>query len=223
MSTKPVLFNTEMMRQTSVGNKGTTRRIIHLPAEAAVGADGMVEFTSASGELSHYENVGAFVCSHLEVSPYQVGDILWARENWAIISDILGEMPGPVYMSDYTDKELSDLKRKHFRWRPSIHMPRSLARHFMRVEAVSAERLQDIDSVGIRLEGISIPTDSRHSGPSAGDRALRAEFYRVWDACYAAPQPVKRDGRLIYCSYPADGVRETLEYRGLTWEVYGNP
>ena len=69
-------------------------------------------------------------------------------------SDILGGDPGPVYAADYSDKVLAELKAKHFRWRPSIHMPKEIARTFLRVTDVRVEHLQDITDAKAKAEGI---------------------------------------------------------------------
>lgn len=37
------------------------------------------------------------------------------------------------------------LQEKHYRWRPSIHMPKEAARIFLQVKDVRVERLQDIN------------------------------------------------------------------------------
>lgn len=59
-----------------------------------------------------------------------------------------------MYMADFSEMELRYLRDKHFRWRPSIHMPKELARLFLRVTDIRAERLQDISNADILWEGV---------------------------------------------------------------------
>ena len=62
-------------------------------------------------------------------------------------------------------------------WKPSIHMPKEAARLFRKVTNVRVERLQDIDSEGIRAEGLN--TLAVH----AGDMEIsQREFARLWDS-----------------------------------------
>lgn len=61
-------------------------------------------------------------------------------------------------------------------WRPSIHMPKEAARIFLRVTDVRVERLQDINTGGIRNEGLT------SMAVHAGDMEIaQAEFALLWD------------------------------------------
>lgn len=144
---KPILFNTEMVRAILEGRKTVTRRLIKpQPKNDIVLHCGVYQETHAGAN-------GLRVFP----PPYQVGDILYVRENWAITSEIpeIAE-DGPVYMADFTDRELRHLQDKHFRWHPSIHMPRDLARIFLRVTECKIVRLQDITPNQCAAEGIEL-------------------------------------------------------------------
>lgn len=144
---KPMLFNTPMVRAILAGRKTVTRR-------AAFANEYLKEFPHEGNPDGWwflgraYESFDAAMNSEVQgvmsLCKYRKGDILYVRENWSMASDLFDAKPGPVYMADYTDNELAELKAKHFRWHPSIHMPRDLARIYLRVTDVRVERLRDI-------------------------------------------------------------------------------
>ena len=146
---KPILFNTNMVKALLDGRKTVTRRVVKPQPIAEV------------KEL--YRKDGTDIWRTYGVdwwyefrAPFLPGDILWVREAWGTASDLLGSVPGPVYRADYTGNELRELQEKHYRWHPSIHMPREAARIFLRVTEMRAERLQDIDDAGVLDEGLEI-------------------------------------------------------------------
>lgn len=80
---------------------------------------------------------------------YQRGDILWVRETWGVGIQAAG---GIIYKADYIDKQAPLAEGQH--WRPSMRMPRSVARIFLRVTDVRLERLQDISESDAIAEGL---------------------------------------------------------------------
>lgn len=64
-------------------------------------------------------------------------------------------------------------------WRPSIHMPREVARIFLRVTDVRVERLQDITDDGVEKEGVPI-----FGRTEKEVRCLQAflRYRKVWDS-----------------------------------------
>lgn len=144
MKLRPILFNTEMVRAILEGRKCVTRRLIKpQPKNEIVLHCGVWQET-------HSGSNGLRVFS----PPYKVGDILYVRENWAMDALPIEKAYGTVYMADYTDKELQMLKERHFKWKPSVHMPRDLARIFLRVTNVRIVRLKDITADESLMEGI---------------------------------------------------------------------
>lgn len=157
-SAKPILFNTKMVRAVMSGLKTQTRRVANIDTDITCLPGKAHEFVRddfGDGVYTGYvcKNCGFGVSAPHGRYPvgssflrpkYDIGDILYIRETWAMASDLLGGTPGPVFMADYTDYELDELKKKNFRWRPSIHMPKEIARTFLRVTDVKLERLQDI-------------------------------------------------------------------------------
>lgn len=144
---KPILFNTPMVRAILEDRKGATRRIIPWDKVNAV--------LNSPARKNNPDVLDEVFVRNLCDCRYSVGDILYVRETWAITSrirDIADD--GPVYMADLSEMELRYLRDKGFKWRPSIHMPKDLARIFLRVTDIQAERLQDITNEGILLEGV---------------------------------------------------------------------
>ena len=146
MGTYPILFNDDMVKAILDGRKCVTRRLIKpQPKSPVVRAMGQWQETEACAN-------GLRVLT----PPYQQGDILYVRECWAVAPDLPGiAEAGPVYRADYMERELNHLKDKHFRWRPSIHMPKALARIFLRVRSVKVERLDDMVLADVLMEGIT--------------------------------------------------------------------
>jgi len=76
-------------------------------------------------------------------NPYaSPGDILWVRESFAFISYAL------LFKAD--EPHIF----KNIKYKPSIHMPKSLARIWLQVKEVRVERLQDITEADAISEGI---------------------------------------------------------------------
>ena len=189
MSTKPILFNTDMARALIANRKTATRRVVK--PEGFFKRQGY----QITGRPDPYGvgdrtpdgfwfNVrrGTKEVSTLLYMPYRPGDILYVRETWTKLwyVDPNGcthfDQPMYYYAADGTpditlyDEDGFELDDQRIRWRPSIHMPREAARIFLRVTAVRVERLQDITEDGAIKEGCTA-----HGGNLALD-----EFEAVW-------------------------------------------
>jgi hypothetical protein len=56
------------------------------------------------------------------------------------------------------------------------------------------------------------------------NRVLKLCWRYLWDSINAEPKPCYRKEEIThYVSYPWQDIRETREYRGKPWYVYGNP
>lgn len=167
---KPILFNTEMVRAILDGRKTVTRRIIKPQPKSKV------VFNLGQWQETQMCANGLRVLT----PPFKVGDVLYVRETWGQTADLPGiSEEATVYAADFSDKELAHLKDRHFRWRPSIHMPKDLARMYLKVTEVRAERLQNISADGCAMEGVW----PLYSGPIGG----RSEYYLdkfsyLWDS-----------------------------------------
>lgn len=134
---KPILFNTAMVQAIIEGRKTVTRRAIKPQPAGALRPMGKGSCWPGCFEAPGEERIYR--------PPYQPGDVLYVRETWA-------EMPyGYVYRADEEQPEGWEVDDC---WRPSIHMPREAARIFLRVSAVSAARLQEIEKEDVLREGV---------------------------------------------------------------------
>lgn len=180
MAEKQILFRTEMVRAVLEGRKTVTRRVVK--PQPPGGVKRLCQKDSTGVWRSPGENVWWEFRA-----PCQPGDILWVRETWGIVPDFMGAAPGPTYKADYLASELAALNEKHYRWCPSIHMPWEIARIFLRVTGVRAERLQDISGEDIRAEGVlgtHFQAPTRGAFADAWNRTIKPKDMAVygWDA-----------------------------------------
>lgn len=174
MSTKPILFNTEMVRAILDGRKTVTRRVVKPHnvkkaklCEYAQGAglwveDGCIKDYSVSSCWMKIEN---YISLH---AAYKPGDVLWVREAWNCNNF------GWHYRADSVDGSCEEMYPEE-PWSPSIHMPKAAARLFLRVKSVRVERLQEIMEAGAKAEGVTAETDN--SG-----KMHRSLFVRLWNS-----------------------------------------
>ena len=144
MATKPILFNTEMVKAILEGRKTQTRRLCKGQPQDGVTSPEAIGYTA----------------------PYNPGDVLWVRETW------VKDAGRYMYRANYSDTEKFYMNGREIKmvWRPSIHMPREAARLFLRVKAVRVDRLQEITSGEAVAEGIQ----SKLRSPSEAADALIA-------------------------------------------------
>ena len=173
--TRPILFNTEMVRAILDGRKTVTRRVVNPRYRNDEG--GFQVITTTSGEFVRVEKVDENECGTFPDgseryvnSPYAIGDILYVRETWQFIpcidcdkslcqmksvlyesADMIGEGCF-VYKEDY-------LEPKRMSWKPSIHMPKAAARIFLRVTEVRVEKLHDMTDAKSQQEGFESASD----------------------------------------------------------------
>lgn len=131
MKTKPILFSTLMIHANSAGVKTQTRRIVD-----EIHND-FLEYC-----FKNKKNLADWISRNAK---YNFGDILWIRETFGITEY------GYVFKADFCspgyDKPVNG-------WKPSIHMPKEIARKFLKILSVRIERLQDISMDDSIQEGI---------------------------------------------------------------------
>lgn len=145
MATKPILFNTNMVRAIMDGRKTCTRRLIKPQWE---------ECPTCKYVHNEYiydkmaENVYCARCGYpMEPerrSPYQPGDILYVRETFI-------QAAAHIFWYKADNKPWMS---QGLLWKPSIHMPKEAARIWLKVTDVRVERLQDITEDGAEAEGM---------------------------------------------------------------------
>lgn len=166
---KPILFNTAMVRAILDGKKTCTRRIIKgVPTNYE--PLGYVLYPIDDKNLGNLVFGGKGANVYYAKPPYKVGDILYVRETFAKMDSYIDENGNEVegetvfYRAneldektlmtfDYVDGDGFSLGRP-YPWTPSIHMPKRLARLFLKVTSIRVERLKDITDQGCFNEGI---------------------------------------------------------------------
>lgn len=145
----------------------------------------------------------SYVTSNLEAweheCPYgEPGDRLWVRETWS--PDHRDVYPCIPYVYRASASFSDDEAREHrfcdfektgvrhfeclacagFKWRPSIHMPRSVSRITLEITDVRVERLQSISDSDAKAEGVAPAPFCKSSRP-AGQEHVEA-FEDLWDS-----------------------------------------
>lgn len=170
---KPILFSPEMVQAILAENKTMTRRIIkdkrlkENDFELTRIWDGYGKFC----EKHNWTNEIYIRC------PFPPGTIMWVKEfhyrygkwekngfnekgrqKWKFkAAPVSTEFYEPFYAGEI---DLSTVKKNSYRklgWykRPSLFMPRSCARIFLKVEDTTAEKLQDMCQEDAKAEGIT--------------------------------------------------------------------
>lgn len=160
MATKPILFNTEMVRALLDGRKSCTRRLVKPQPQGY--------FEVSEEPLYIYDTDGK---QGKITPPYQPGDILYVRETfaWQPCWDcgMDAEQGGCEHEAE---RRLHDKKKEHgcymYRascedneypsadtWHPSIHMKKDIARIWLKVTDVRVKRLQEMKPVDVIKEG----------------------------------------------------------------------
>jgi hypothetical protein len=121
---KPILFSTEMVKAIQAGTKTQTRRL---------------------------------------KTKFEVGDVLWVRETTCYVMldhahDLLEGAKDRnqfVYKTNvHPDWMIYANEKYGYTWKPSIFMPKSACRLFLKVTKNHAERLQDISEADAVAEGV---------------------------------------------------------------------
>lgn len=154
MAIKPILFNSEMVREILDGRKTCTRRICKDANEYTVpdmdfyNADRRTYAVHNFADKEHVEQLSTAERN----CPICPGDILYARETW------YKGLERYIYRADYSDTEkfYRDGKEIEIKWHPSIHMPKEAARIWLKVTDLRVERLQEITSEQISREGVEV-------------------------------------------------------------------
>lgn len=175
MSTKPILFNTEMVRAILDGRKSCIRRICKDANECTVPDMDYYDPDKRTYAVHNYADkkhtdklsIAERTC------PICPGDILYVRETWH------KGLERYIYRANYSDTEkfYRDEKEIEMKWHPSIHMPKEAARIWLKVTDVRVEQLQDITSKQICKEGIEVEEPYVLNGEEK-----RYAFSRLWDS-----------------------------------------
>ena len=185
---KPILFNTEMVQAILQGRKTSTRRIIkeYIPEDAECG----YTFFTPKRNVSFRGTFEGQYGEKFYKPPYWIGDILYVRETWR--KQPVGE-DGHIeiqYKADFSKEELACYGRRGgyapCKWHPSIHMSKSIARLYLKVTDIKAQRLQDITERETLREGIRRYHFNMNMPDAYGDNLYtkpELAFKALWDSC----------------------------------------
>lgn len=188
MKESPIIFNGPMVRAILAGTKTQTRRIVK-PWEPRPGSN------AVPADVSYLPD---FTC-YRATCPYgRPGDRLWVRETWS--NDFANHYPHDVVWYAADDGRRHDIEIRNgvrgiyspesgafvpFRWKPSIHMPRSACRLILEIVRVRVERLQAISEAEARAEGIHQQSTTGWfsvAGTGGAGTTARAAFALLWQS-----------------------------------------
>lgn len=138
----PILFSIAMVQAIQEGRKTQTRRVVKYPLKLK------------GWHLSIGESATP---PPLEFCPYEVGDVLWARETFRKVSHYGFESSFIEYKSGGNNAHCTIPDEDQIipmdKWKPSIHMPKEYARIFLKIKSIRVERLQKISEDDAQQEG----------------------------------------------------------------------
>lgn len=170
---RPILFSAPMVRAILSGQKTVTRREVKKKAALDCLAAG-------------FEPAFLALPGNSDLCPYgKVGDRLWVRETWGVISHDFDEHGNMIDWKP--DRPASKIREMRFgrgyysghviyradgeavwagddygggddrsAWKPSIHMPRIASRILLKITDVRVERLQEISLAQVQREGCEV-------------------------------------------------------------------
>jgi len=170
MKSRPILFNSAMVRALLNGTKTQTRRIVK-PQPCAGG----IMRNLCDGFAARQLTISTIPAGNPPYTPYgdarwedvlspygRAGDRLWVKETHAYTDSTINERPGFVYRA--TDPDWSEIKG--FKWKPSIFCTRQASRITLELTDVRVKRLNDISEADAQAEGCERPITAE--GPNFG-------------------------------------------------------
>ncbi|EMO78565.1 hypothetical protein LEP1GSC126_0072 [Leptospira kirschneri str. 200801774] len=187
---RPIIFSGNMVRAILDGHKTQTRRIVKTPTQYGIES---CDWTGTG--FGQKDSNGTCSCEPVKCPYGFVGDQLWVRETFVILSDYdvdLDQFSETSYCKYRADGEIFDWydedgalsERSH--WRPSIHMPREASRITLGIKNIRVERLQDISEEDSKAEGIEIDSEEcdhvRYSCSDIGclGQTYKSGFAKLW-------------------------------------------
>ena len=209
---RPILFNTTMVKAILDGRKSQTRRIIKglgntLHFGKLLGDWALSEKPYIKDGLLYWELQTDVDGSRVFTAklPYQVGDTFWVREafrqRFGMSYAWMDGCEQPIddaeeieYKAGGSGFKLGGLNlcpsedyrivwSEWAKWHPSIHMPRKVARIFLKVVDVRVERLQDITNADIKSEGTILAKLNDEFDNEFSEEAMwNMEFQILWNS-----------------------------------------
>lgn len=128
----------------------------------------MVQATLAGRKTCTRRVIKDTVKGKIYKPPFQPGDILYVRETWCDDRQFTHASTAGRYFYKASENG-------KFKWKPSIHMPKEIARIWLKVTDVRVERLQRITETQAQAEGCN-------SGLLTGPCSARWQFENLWNS-----------------------------------------
>jgi hypothetical protein len=169
-----------MIEAILLGRKKQTRRTKLLDTLVFDEESGYVFFNKHKVQL----DIHTWKEDILKYCPYgKVGDVLWVRESF--YKCVTDAFKGKFFYKQQLKNACWDFKCK-----PSIHMPKSACRIFLRITNIRVERLQDISEEDAKNEGVEIvyPGDNDnhvymdYMWHSSSMRTAKQSFQTLWQS-----------------------------------------
>lgn len=151
----PILFNTEMVQAILAGRKTCTRRLIK-------------DAVKENQEINKNEG-------KIYKPPFQPGDILYVRETWCDDRQFTHASTAGRYFYKASENG-------KFKWKPSIHMPKEIARIWLKVTSVRVERLQEITEDEAKAEGANFKNGKNVGFEEKMNRTAIERFEEIWNS-----------------------------------------
>lgn len=144
MKETPILFSANMVKAILEGRKTQTRRIIKLQPKKQHSFISQSTVLDKSNRITWtYSDENSINCVEVKFPFGKIGDFLWVKETYQIQGNTTKYY---VYKADKNES----IKN----WKPSLFMPKSAARIWLRITNVRVERLNDISEEDAIAEGI---------------------------------------------------------------------
>jgi len=198
MKSKPIIFSEPMVKAILSGTKTQTRRIIRIqPQKDAMGISLAKEL--GKGDKNRFGCIIQKSDGLVDFAkcPYgEVGDLLYVRERWTRGKIAVGELPdgrdSEPYVSQCTGENNiiyyqqcieNDVDTSECTWKPSIYMPKSASRIFLKVTGVRIERLNDINASEAIKEGIEpiLNAYTNYQNPQFPTKSPIQSFRSLWE------------------------------------------
>lgn len=195
MSEHPIFFKPEMLMAIRAGRKTETRRMVkglheawaEYPEHVKRGLD--CGLYGADEENCDFRLFGSAIASAVwgsaqtSVSRYQVGDRLWCKEAWR----------GPEHGGRIIYRMDGGI-RAEGPWKPARFMPKIVARIWLEVTGVRAERVQDITEEAAEKEGFC----QDYCGGGWRGESARSKFSKYWDKIHGPGARDRNDWVWVY-------------------------
>lgn len=189
----PILFNTDMVRAILDGRKTVTRRLAKKVPVETHRIEEIEIFQPFYGDTEkqfechwggYQPDTGGFVDGSCKVKPpYQIGDVLYVKEKFEVIEK---ELPESYDTEEMILPAVRDFYPygNHVKYIPSIFMKKSMARIFLKVTDVRAERVRDITPDQALKEGTEYACNEKCKSYMWCDNPCKGGcecFYKLWN------------------------------------------